>query len=128
MATSDNVTYQIVSVELGGKEFELPFGASVSDVVQFLPITYGTNVYAQCLAIVGRSVDCDVVNLGLSSSPEAGEKGTFKLRLRECGGTDASIEATNIKRGTSTYDAHSPPYARRTSCTNEGTPVLTISV
>lgn len=127
MAAGD-ITYQIVSFTHGSTTLTEMVGCSVTSIVQFLPVTFNTEVFAQVAPIQGRQIEVESVNYNLSQELTQGAKGTIDIQLKEADAGTATISITLMLVGTEGRDAMTAPYTKRTSYSNEGTPVMTVSL
>lgn len=127
MAAGD-VTYQIISITHGGVPFLEPIGASLRQIVQFLPVVFADNVYAQVMPIQGRQMEGEADNYNQGDEHTQGAKGTFTITLKEADGGSAVLSTTNMLVGNINREMKSAPYSKVTDVVNEGVPVMSITL
>lgn len=127
MAASESL-FQVVSISHGGNNLDMPIGGGLNQIVQFLPITFADNTFAQALPIQSRSVEGRSVSLQHASELVIGAKGTLLFTLKKSGGGNSTVSITNMKVGPVDQDFDNPPYTKTISYTSEGDPVVTISI
>jgi hypothetical protein len=124
----DQVTFQIVSIKHNAIAFEFPIGAGVDEIVQYLPITFSTNVFTQIAPIQGRQIEGEAMNYQMAIEHTIGTLASFEIQLKEAGGGTAIITATNMLIGNISRNMSSPPYTKRTSVINGAVPVFSVTV
>jgi hypothetical protein len=73
-------------------------------------------------------VEAEVTSYDMDDTHSQGENGTTLFTLQQSDGTTATVQATNMQRGTVSRDFNSAPYTKRVHLSNVGTPVITVSV
>jgi len=125
MAVGD-VTYQIVSIVHGAITLNEPVGGSFDDIVQFIPIVFGEEEFAQAAPIQSQQVEAEATVYELLNNIPAGTVATLTFTLKEADGGNATVSATNMQRGTVNRDMNTPPYTKRTAFSNAATPVISV--
>jgi hypothetical protein len=128
MAAS-GIAYQVSAFSHNSNTLSEPFGATLDEIVQYLAILYGANVYTVIAPIQSRQVEAELVTLNVSteSGITIGQKGTLVITLVAAGGSSFSINVTNILLGSIHRDMQSPPFQKRVHFQNEGVPVISIT-
>ena len=126
MAAAD-VTYQISALSHGGTSITEPVGASMDEIIQFLAVIFGANVWTQISPIQNQQIEAETVSLNLAAELTQGAKGTLSIALKQAGGTTLTTTITNMLFGSRHRDMNSAPYQKRMHFLNEGTPVVSIT-
>ena len=127
MAAGD-VTYQIVSIVHGSTTLGEPTGFALRQIIQFLPVIYADNIWAQVMPVTGKQIEAEADNLSQADELVQGAKGTLVATLKEADGGTASLSITNMLVGNIARTMKSAPYDKTTDFINEGVPVLSIMV
>lgn len=127
MAAGD-VTYQVVAFSHGGTAIGELMGYLFRRIVQFLPVVYADNVYAQVMPIQGRQVEAESSNLAQADELTQGAKGTISATAKQADGGTTTFSCTNMLVGNITNDLNNPPFVKTMEYINEGTPVFGVTV
>lgn len=123
----ENTGYQIASVTHGGVDLGDVIGANFIDNVEFLPVRFLENTFAQVAPVISREMEASVTTLTLTDLRDPAAKGTLVITLRQSDGGSTVISCTNMQRGTTTRNMNSPAYSQELNFSNVGTPVLSVS-
>lgn len=123
-----NITYQIISISHNSVAFDEPIGAALRQIIQFLPVTFADNVWAQVMPTTGKQVEAEADSYSMADEHTQGAKGTLAMSLKEADGGTATISVTNMLVGNINREMKSPPYEKSTDMINEGVPVISITL
>lgn len=121
---SSGIAYQVSSFTHNVTELTEPFGCSIDEIIQFLSIVYGANVWTVVAPIQSQQMEAECVTLNLMAELTKGAKGTLSLAFKQAGGNTLTIAITNMLVGSIHRDGQSPPFQKRSHFLNEGVPVL----